>query len=164
MYQYRCCYRNNCCTPRLVSFVRGKLAITSSKRIVCWSIDGTQRKNDDDNPLVLLCKCIGLYWCIWSIWKLCMNPCLPEFIQDACRANTEYEIRAYTRVYNAVKIRQISQFFGSEARCICCCLDYAGGIELSFNEFRHHDAPASAFLKTSGTGTYIARVSDQVIY
>lgn len=51
--------------------------------------------------------------------------------------NTSYSIVNDTRVYLLNDIKQITQYFASDAACIFCCLDYSCGIELSFNEFNH---------------------------
>ena len=58
-------------------------------------------------------------------------------IKEPKNDNTSYSIVNDTRVYLLNDIKQVTQYFTSDAACLFCCLDYSCGIELSFNEFNH---------------------------
>ena len=110
----RWCYKAKCCTPRIVSFTRGKLAITSKGRIICWNeyVSQVKEKGKDSN---------------------CIAKCLcPELSRPPLTYTTEMK----TAVFSATKIRQISEIYTSSALCCCCCVDYDCMVEVSFENFR----------------------------
>lgn len=130
----RWCYRNRCCTPALVSLERGKLAVTSLGRIICWKTDGKQTKVQPNcvvEALKYLCVCMS---CGFSALCAC---CCKLWLRDLCAAPIEYEITSETEIFLAKDIRQMSQFYTSEALipCCCCCLDYECGIQVQFKSF-----------------------------
>ena len=43
----RCCYRWQCCTPDVVKFAFGKMAVTSKGRVICWEEVVYQKKKKD---------------------------------------------------------------------------------------------------------------------
>lgn len=108
------CYKNKCCTPAIVSFTRGKLAITSKGRIICWNEFVSQVKTKE-----------GESGCIAKL-------CCPELARPPVNYTTEMK----TAVFSATKIRQISEIYTSSALCCCCCVDYDCMVEVSFENFR----------------------------
>jgi len=154
----RCCYRWRCCTPTLVSFSFGKMAITSRGRVICWEETVRQEKPEQTecpesctgtpclcyfDACLLRSSCCPFYYCcrldklifaaLWCPLKVCVN----IFCRDLCQAPVNYKTVNFSRIYRTSDIRQISQFFTSEAACIWCCLDYSCGIEVAFNQFNH---------------------------
>ena len=45
-YVQQWCYKNKCCTPSQVAFKKGKMAVTSKGRIICWDENVDQVKVD----------------------------------------------------------------------------------------------------------------------
>ena len=90
-YNYRCCYRNKCCTPSVVDISRGKMSVTNCGRI-CWSQEAKQVNKDG---------CIS-----------CCIQCLCRCF-DVCKANTVYDVKTVTRIYNTSYVRQVSQYYWS---------------------------------------------------
>lgn len=154
----RCCYRWRCCVPSVVSFSFGKMAITNKGRIICWEEKVLQEKPPQENcpdschgswflcyldafflssiccPFKLCCRLDKLICNIlWMPLKCCVLMCC----RDACAPPVNYSTSNVTRVYRTGDVKQISQYFVSEATCIWCCLDYSCGIEVSFNQFNH---------------------------
>jgi len=130
----RWCYRNRFCTPALVSLERGKLAVTSLGRIICWKSDGQQKKVQP-NCVVAALKymCVCMTCGLSSMFGCCLKLCF----RDLCAAPVEYHITTETEIFLAKDIRQMSQFYTSEALipCCCCCLDYECGIQVQFKSF-----------------------------
>jgi len=130
----RWCYRHRCCTPALVSLERGKLAVTSYGRIICWKTDGKQKKIQ---PNCVVAALKYLFTCLTcGISSMCACCCKLCF-RDLCAAPIEFEITSETEIFLAKDIRQMSQFYTSEALlpCCCCCLDYECGIQVQFKSF-----------------------------
>lgn len=132
----RCCYRWRCCVPALVSFSFGKMAITNKGRVICWEENIHQFKPPQKeykgsayccyiDKLILRILCFPV--------KLCVNLCC----RDLCAPPVTYTTVNFSRIYRTPDIRQITQYFVSEAACLYCCLDYSCGIEVSFNSFNH---------------------------
>jgi hypothetical protein len=114
----RWCYKNKCCTPAVVQFQRGKVAVTDKGRLICWATDFTQLK--------VKRSCIeGCF--IKACCFCCGQLCDPAVI---------YQGLIETRVYNSNALRQISQSYDSASAigflCWCCCIEYSCSIELSF--------------------------------
>lgn len=131
----RCCYRNRCCTPPLVSFEFGKMAVTNKGRAICWNEEIKQTKHKGYQGCCLL---LYLDWCLVQIlWCIFAKCCVMCCCSDLCRPATSYVYWHSTRSYRISNIQQITQFMTSQANCIWCCLDYRSGVEISFNEFNH---------------------------
>jgi hypothetical protein len=114
-------YKKKCCTPGVVEFQRGKVAVTDKGRLICWSTDFNQLKSKRSALqgciIKLLCCCFG---------RLCDPPVV-------------YSGNIETRIYNVTDIRQISQSYNSSSAvgflCWCCCIEYSCSISVSFQEF-----------------------------
>lgn len=150
MYRWirRCCYRWRCCTPALVSFSFGKMAITNHGRVICWEEQIEQKKVKQKSWIPACCKPC----CCCCI---CMGQAIVKmFCRDTCQAPVKYKTVNFSRIYRAKDIRQVSQFFTSEAMCLFCCLDYSCGIEVAFNTFNHGTNHLQIAAKHSPEGDY----------
>ena len=120
----RWCYKMKCCTPAVVDFQRGKLAITTRGRLICWSLDFEQVKEQRG-------CCIGL------CYKCCCCCC-----GELCNPAVTYGGQIATRIYNSKDIRQITQSYESSSVnpcCWCCCIEYECMVSISFGEFSHNN-------------------------
>ena len=113
----RCMYRCRICTPNVVHFAFGKMAVTNKGRIICWKEEVYQKKVPQN-------KCNWLGFCI----KCCCEICWPGL----CQAPVIYAYGQESRMYRIADIKQITQFMTSEAAAIFCCLDYSCGIEVRY--------------------------------
>jgi len=138
----RWCYKNKCCTPPLVQFVRGKLAVTSLGRIICWKEEATQIVPPQDN------NCI--YNCIVCLLKMCF----PE----AFRPPTRYNFEIDTKVYSAKNVRQITQNYKSAANCLCYCIEYDCSVQLTFGTF-NYESSSLGFMETRPASYFISTVA-----
>jgi hypothetical protein len=76
---------------------------------------------------------------------------------EYCAAPVVYNLRSQTRVYNARNIRQLAQFYRSSAGCLCCCMSYECGIEVSFNEFNVDQSKHGVFnIESRNTYAFIS--------
>lgn len=119
----RWCYKNNFCTPKVVNFQRGKVAVTTKGRLVCWSVDFNQHKVERGCLKGLLLKA-----CCFCFGRSCDPAVL-------------YHGKIETRIYNSNSLRQVSQNYNSASAlgflCWCCCIEYTCSVELAFDEFDH---------------------------
>lgn len=133
----RACYRMRCCTPKTLSFIRGKMMVTNYGRLICWAEKGKQRKLDG--------------WCCFN-WLCCLCRMI---CSKTCAPSTTYQVQITTVVQTVSSIREISQFYESKANCLCCCSDFYGGLKVSFNEFDHHGKTLDSYVQTVATDQYI---------
>jgi len=111
------CYKMKCCTPSVIQFTRGHMAITNKGRIICWSESVVQVKSKDPNQQA---GCLA---------KMCCPASMTQ-------APLTYTLEMKTEIFSAQKIRQISQLYSSSAACCCCCVDYDCMVEISFETFK----------------------------
>eukprot|EP01041_Mallomonas_annulata_P011642 gene11641-24379_t len=146
-------YRHRCCTPSLIEFENGKLAVTSMGRIICWHQDIEQIKQKQAGCLVNCCICIIRYICC------CVN-------SEICAAPVIYDIHLQTKIFSARKIRQVTELYWSKASCIWCCLKYECGVQVSFDEFTSiqplGEDQYNTFVTLSSSGSFSSRVSQMV--
>jgi len=136
----RWCYRNHFCTPSLVQFQRGKVAVTDKGRLICWNTDFTQVKVDRG-----CCTGMFLKICCFCFGRLCDPAVL-------------YNGKISTRIYNSNRLRQISQNYASASAfgflCWCCCIEYSCSIELAFDEFGHSGVQLGCVATTPSQGYF----------
>ncbi len=129
------------------------MGITNFGRIICWNEQANQSIVESKNQ---------------SMAGACLRACLKCCFPDAFRPDTIYNFKMKTQVYSAFNVRQITQFFRSDAACLCWCLDYSCGIELSFGTYNFRDsemgfmstAPASNFV--SSVQSFFSKITDAV--
>ena len=79
---------------------RGKLAITSYGRIICWSEEVLQIKK----------KRSCLEGCLINVCCFCLG--------SLCDPTVFYNVETETRIFDASKLRQLTEYYKSEG---CCC-------------------------------------------
>ena len=140
----RFCYRIKCCTPAVVDFQRGKMAVTTNGRLICWSLDFEQVKESRGCCCGTICRLL----------KCCFG--------QLCDPVVTYDGSIQTRIYNSQDIRQITQSYESSSVnpcCWCCCIEYECNIFISFKEFSHND-PQTGVLSTNAN--YLGAVGSSV--
>jgi hypothetical protein len=111
-------YRKRCCTPANYESRRGKLAITNKGRVITWKQVIIQNKTSN--------ACSGLC-CIFT-----------QCFKKSCAAPTKFDIISYSKIFNAVHVRQVSQFYKQQTLFGCCCVNYESGVEISLGNFCHN--------------------------
>jgi len=123
----RWCYKKKCCTPKLSHMSRGKLGITNKGRIICWNEEAKQIIDTDAEKKRN---------CLLSLIICFLKCCFP----DAFRPPTIYDFKIKSKIYSAYNVKQITQYYRSEANFIVWCVDYSCGVELAFSSYNFADS------------------------
>ena len=130
------CLRKGFCGAD-IEMVRGKMAITSTKRVLIWKTNLIQKKLKDDP---------------WT-WK-CLAGCC-----KSCKAPLEYTSETSSRSYNINMINDIEIRLNQQKSVLCglCCCSqtYESSVRVRFGEFTQ-DAPSFASFRTLPTRLYKA--------
>jgi len=146
----RYAWRKRWCTPQLVEFTRGKMAVTSMGRMICWSVYANQEKVKE--------KPESMAERIYLIIQKCCRLCIPV----ACAAPVNYNVQLVTSVYDTRKIRQITQIYEAGALCCGCCNSYDAGLQVSIGEFNHWGESSPA-LRTCSSISYFNRIKSYLM-
>ena len=93
------------------------MAVTSRNRVICWSVNVEQNKDERG--------------CCCGLFNLCAKCCFPNL----CAANTDYTAVLNTAVFDLTKIVQVTQKLSSTALCCCFCVSFECSVEVCFEEF-----------------------------
>lgn len=132
----RMCYRAKCCTPRTIEFARGKMAVTNLGRMICWTEEGDQFK--EDRPCWFNCLCCICKW-------VCRDTCAPP---------TTYSLEINTAIRTIDSIREISHFYATNSKCICICNDFRSGVKISFNKYDYSGKVCGSHVNTQEIKTF----------
>ncbi len=139
----RCMYRCRICTPDVVHFAFGKMAVTNKGRIICWKEEVYQKKVDQKKYKGHCC-CLYLDWLVCCTWSFCIKCCCDFCWPGLCQAPLKYSFGQEARMYRIADIKQITQYMSSEAAAIFCCLDYSCGIEVRYAHSRTEETHIAA--------------------
>jgi len=101
-------HHNLSCTPSLVSFEFGKMAITNKGRVICWKeyVNQVKPPQKKYSGTILLCY---LDWLLaqimWLFAKMCIICCCP----DLCAPPTNFSYENTMQSYRISDVKQITQ-------------------------------------------------------
>lgn len=147
----RALYRMRCCDPAVVEFKKGKMAITSLGRIMCWDerVKQVQQKAGGMEKFIC-CITLGISRLVGFFSRLCCG--------DLCSNPVKYTVSSTLRIYSASSVREITQFYKSKAAAIWCCFDFDAGIEISINRFNYNNPHGYGLFSASRHSSFISGI------
>ncbi len=148
---YKWCLNKGMCTLQQIHMTRGKMAITSSRRVLVWKTEFDQTTMDRG--------CCNCYCCFRTLF-CCIRSCREKFA-----ARVHWQSTTYSRTYTVGHINDIELRLDHQMKICCgigCCKEkFISSVRVRFGDFKHDQASLSAAFQTIPATLYSSIISNK---